>query len=317
MGVILYKISIRPLASYLSPLQSDTFFGAFCWSYRYLYGEERLADLLSVGLVGGPKIIFSNAYPSGYLPLPMGYRDEGRTGYDAADKQEARAAYQQNKIYKKCSLISREGFRMFQTGDVCGYSQYLAQEEVCESGVMHNTVNRGAGTVQKTKGQGSLYVKNELRAPEGMTYDVYILTSLELGLLREVLTLMLTLGIGGSKSTGKGEFALVGDLTEERELLTCGEANGFTALSNFIPAASDPAGGWYKTMVKFGKTDREYAASETPFKKPLLYLQAGAVFRTDAVREYYGRIVTGVSQFPGVVVNACTIAVPVRVPERS
>ena len=70
--------------------------------------------------------------------------------------------------------------------------------------------------------------------------------------------------------------------------------------------------GHYKTLVKYGKLDREFAASEQPFKKPLLYIQAGAVFYTDDFHPCYGRIVKNVSTRSGVVVNGRTIAVPIQ-----
>lgn len=68
----LYKIKIKPVSSFCSPLQSDTFFGAFCWSYLYQYGEHVLKELIYHYKNGIPDIIFSNAFPSGTLPMPVG-----------------------------------------------------------------------------------------------------------------------------------------------------------------------------------------------------------------------------------------------------
>ena len=54
----LYKAIIKPIGSYASPLQSDAFFGAFCWSYKYLYGKEALDALLEKCRIEKPQIIF-------------------------------------------------------------------------------------------------------------------------------------------------------------------------------------------------------------------------------------------------------------------
>lgn len=51
-----------------------------------------------------------------------------------------------------------------------------------------------------------------------------------------VIELMFTLGIGGKKSTGKGCFDIVGKpVLEEDMIKNFDSANGFVALSNFIP----------------------------------------------------------------------------------
>ena len=74
-GMCLYKITIKPISSFCSPLQSDTFFGAFCWSYLYNYGQDALEEIIYNYKTGKPDVIFSNAFPEGYLPAPVSLRD--------------------------------------------------------------------------------------------------------------------------------------------------------------------------------------------------------------------------------------------------
>lgn len=311
--MLLYKAEIKPLAAFASPLQSDTFFGAFCWSYKYIYGENALKELLRESLFSRPQIIFSNAFPSGYLPLPMGSYDQDRMRYGSVEKSAAKKAYQDNKRYKKCSLVSREAFRDIQQGVRRGFSQYLAGEQTVQSESIHNMVGRGDGQVSRSDEGGSLFVSNEYFVERDKTFDVYILSELRQEIIQRVLLLMLELGIGANKSTGKGCFEL-SSFIEETEFPCVEDANGYVALSNFIPDSSDPTNGWYKTLVKYGKLDREYAAGQSPFKKPLLYIQAGAVFRAENIKPYYGKVLTDVSVINGVLVNACTIAVPIFIP---
>lgn len=313
--MILYKATIMPMAAFTSPLQSDTFFGAFCWSYKYLYGEEVLKEFLQKNLEETPQIIFSNAFPSGYLPLPMGIYDQDRSRYDAVDKSNAKKIYQENKKYKKCTLIRNGGFQEIQKGIWRGYSKYVSGAYTKQAGMTHNMVNRSNGTVGRSDEGGNLYVTDEFFAGSGEIFDVYILSILEKNFLEKVLSLMFDLGIGADKSTGKGYFKLL-SLEEEKELGDCEDANGYVALSNFIPAKNDPMDGWYRTLVKYGKLDREYATSQYPFKKPLLYIQAGAMFKTNQVKNYYGTFVKDASLMKDVVVNACTITLPIRIPEQ-
>ncbi len=311
----LYRANIKPVGAFASPLQSDTFFGAFCWAYRYLYGEEALLAMLEESVRGEPRIIFSNAFPGGYLPLPMGTYDQDRQRYSTLDKSAAKQAYQYNKKLKKCTLVGKEAFMDLQRGNRSGFSRYMRSEPVVQAESVHNLVGRADGVVSHSDEGGSLFVKNEFFLMDDECLDVYILSDLPAETVTRVLELMLELGIGGSKSTGKGSFALLG-FDEEKELIQDVEnANGYVALSNFIPDREDPTEGWYKTFVKHGKLDREYAAGRYPFKKALLYIQAGAMFKSDHVRPWYGRIMTDISAIPNVVVNACTIALPMRVPE--
>lgn len=306
---MLYRAVIRPVASFASPLQSDTLFGAFCWSYRYGYGEEGLTELLEAVKTGTQQVIFSNAFPEGALPLPLGIRDTAADFELIEAKEERKKAYESHKKLKSAKYVTREWFRKIQEGDYAGFSAGLCDERVAEQSVVHNMVSRREGIVRKTDESGSLYESEEFFPANGCRYDVYILSSLPEDRLRTVVDMMFLLGIGRDKSTGKGGFE-VEQWHEERELLTCRRCNGFVALSNFIPAQNDPTEGRYKTLVKYGKLDREYAMSETPFKKPMIFLQAGAVFADPQVKLHYGRCVTGVSVVDGVVTNAQTITAP-------
>lgn len=307
----LYRAVISPVVSFASPLQSDTLFGALCWSFRYCYGEDKLKELLMETRAGKPPVIFSNAFPEGTLPLPAGMRDASADFERAGKKEERQKAYQRHKKLKNARYIERSWFWKVRSGEDSGFTAGLAEDEVRELTVTHNMVSRQDGVVKNLDGSGSLFEEDEYFGVPGHEYDVYILSSLSENILKPLVRMMFLLGIGKNKSTGKGSFELK-EWYEEQELLDCPEANAYMALSNFIPAPGDPAEGWYKPFVKFGKLDREYAMSETPFKKPLLFLQAGAVFRTEKVNLYYGSCMENISVIDGVVVNAYTIAIPIR-----
>lgn len=306
----LYIATVKPVLSFSSPLQSDTLFGAFCWNYKYCYGEEALLRILEEVRLGKPSVIFSNAFPQGTLPLPLGIRDSARNFEEIEEKAERKKAYQDNKKIKNARYVRRASFLKIINGDCHGFTKDgLSDDGVTEQSTLHNMVSRDMGIVRNIDNAGNLYESQENFTPEEQRFDIYILSSLEQDVMEKVLSMMFSLGIGKDKSTGKGAFILE-SFRESEPFQVQRKPNAYIALSNFIPAASDPTEGHYKTMVKFGKLDREYASREVPFKKPLMFIQAGAVFRTEEVKAYYGRCVEQVSVYDNIVTSAYTIAVP-------
>lgn len=313
----LYQAVIAPEGPCASPLQSDTLFGAFCWSWLRCHGRESLeGELIAPSLSGEPPIIFSNVFPHGTLPLPMGCYDTANRFESLAGKAERRAAYQQGKKLKGARFVERAAFDRIRAGNWSGFTGQLREENGREETTLHNMVSRDSGTVENLNGAGNLFGSVRRFFDPSQRFDFYVLTGLDRQRLSPVLELMLSLGIGADKSSGCGLFRLE-SLEEERELPVPPEgANGFAALSNFLPAQLDPTEGSWQFLPKYPKLDREFAAGEMPFKKPLLFLKAGAMFRMDAPAPWYGRCLTGIAAVDApVTVNGCTIAVPVRIPE--
>ncbi len=304
----LYKAVIAPRGSFTSALQSDTFFGAFCWSYLRLFGNTALEGLIANCMIT-PPIVFSNAFPAGTLPLPMGIRDT-ESIYDATtDKRERVKAYRANKKLKNSRFVAESVFARIINGDSRGITASLQSDETTSRVIMHNMVSRKSNTVENIDGAGNLFGREETFAPPNKHYDVYILSTLPPDILTQVFALALEMGIGGKKSTGKGCFGLV-SLRPHNGFALSNPANGFVALSNFIPAQNDPTQGYYKTLVKFPRLDREFSATETPFKKPMLFITSGAIFYDSQPRLLYGRCIANVSALDKpVIVNACTIAI--------
>lgn len=307
----LYRAVIAPEGPLASPLHSDTLFGAFCWSWLRRYGQASLeGEIIAPSLAGMPPAIFSNGFPHDALPLPLGCYDRENDFSKIADKQERRTAYQRNKKLKGARYISRTAFGRIRAGDWRGFTSELRGEIGTEETTIHNMVSRESGTVENLNGAGSLYTSDRRFFEPGNRFDIYLLSPLPVEQLSEVLELTLSLGIGANKSTGCGVFRLE-SLEEDRELATPVEgADGFVSLSNWLPAREDPMVGQYKLLPKYPKLDRELATGEAPFKKPLLFLEAGAFFHAERPREWYGRCVTHVAAVEQpVTVNGCTIAV--------
>jgi len=121
------------------------------------------------------------------------------------------------------------------------------------------------------------------------------------------------LGFGRDRSTGAGAYEVVdcqpwdgfGDLPG---------ASGFVSLSSYCPAKDDPTAGRWRIRLKYGKLG-ENAGGGNPFKRPLLQLEPGAIFLTDKVRPYYGRVVSDIAPgMPQAIQNCYTLAVPCVLP---
>jgi len=308
----LYRTVISARSSALSPLQSDTLFGAFCWNYRDIYGERPLLELIGRFREGKPPLIFSNAFPHGALPLPFGIRDTG-ADVEKAGAGEKLAAYKSAKKLKNARYIPLRTFNRILSGDCAGIAAEAADGGETTVQNLKNSVNRETGTVGSDEG-GGLYAKEETFYAPDMPTDVYIKTDLDETALKKTLEIMFALGIGADKSTGKGAFDVL-KFEEFGAFTRPEEPNGFIALSNFIPKAQDPTKGYYRILAKYGKHDREYANGPTPFKKPLLFVRCGSVFYDESPREWYGRGVFDISAVsPDIMVNGCCIPVAARLP---
>lgn len=314
--MVLYRCVIRPLGPLASPLHSDTLFGAFCWGWRSLSGSGSLEEeIISPSLAGAPPIIFSNGFPHHTLPLPLGCHDTAVRSERQENKRDRQAAWRKNKTIQDTRYVDREAFLRIRNGDWSGFCGDLCKDAGSAATTLHNTVSRESGTAEDPDGAGGLFGSDRRFFSPDQEFDFYLLTSLPGERLERTLELMLETGIGADKSTGCGGFSLL-SLDEETELAAPPEgANGFVAISNFLPAASDPTEGWYQVFTKYPRLDREFASSGSPYKKPMLMVKAGSMFHTGSLRPWYGRCITGIAAVPApVTVNGCTIAVPVRIP---
>jgi CRISPR type III-A-associated RAMP protein Csm4 len=170
----------------------------------------------------------------------------------------------------------------------------------------HATISRQTG---RTGDEGSFFT-TVTSALEADGVDIY-LRILEDGWLERVQKLLETLskiGFGRDKSTGAGEFSV--ERIEPCELPSVPEATGFVNLSTMVPAIGDPPEARYRLRTKFGKISE--GGAENPFKRPLLQIEPGAVFRSKGeITPYYGSLVTDIAPGdPKVVQNCFSLPVP-------
>ncbi len=312
-----YKLTIRPLSSFRTPLQSDTIFGHLLWALRYTQGEAELLEFLGRYRTGEPPpLLVSAGFPSGCLPVPV-LKPKKKKNEQDAEKQDNRSPA--DKVVEEMLHKALEDDRYLpleQWQEIAGKLSVdalkAARQEAGEqlrqlrkTERKHHVTRTSVDRITGSAREGRLFVSEEtFYGPERLgaplpTFDVW--HKLDDGddqLLGQVTKWWRWVernGFGRRKSAGHGVFRIEGDgLTEARaELPQVANPNGFVTLSAWVPRPGDPTDVTYRTRVKRGKL-AETLALPSPWKKPLLMLEPGAVARLDAkdgLREWYGRMV--------------------------
>jgi len=303
-----YLIELSVPSGFITPWHSDTIFGHLCWVAERHDGFKNFSG--AVGLIdlhrgGNPPLILSDAFPAGFLPAPADLKeffDQRMKGELDTDK------YSLLKKIKGIEYVALDQFRNYQRGKL--FELRENDDQIISAVTLHNQINRLTNT---TGEEGSLFEIEE-RFVKGGKFNVY--ARIRDGFEKDVnrlFELFAAGGFGRKKSSGKGAFKLL-DIKEVDYLDRPEKSEGYLSLSHFVPAQSDPTEGIYRVMVKYGKMGEEKSLGGNPFKKPLLMIRPGAVFRTDNFRPYYGRMVENISYSNSEVVQYCfTFAVPLGV----
>ncbi len=296
---MIYKILLRFNSSFLSPLQADTIFGHLCWAVYYKEGEDELKKFLQPFRENDPPFLLSDGFPViskndieiELLPKPL-----------TAD----RILRDDTKRIKKIEWVKIDDFNKIRK-----YEQFQLEE--IENPFkpflsVHNSISRITSSSLPEAGVYSL--------KEYFVHKIFILIKAlnenVIDRVAELFKFLSNSGYGGKKSAGKGQFAIE-SIASFNILSEIHQANGFVTLSNFCPSQGDPTEGIYKIFVKYGKLGGELTFSGNPFKKPLLMIKTGSVFKINgAIREFYGRMVENICDIkPQVLQYAYAFPIPV------
>lgn len=290
----IYKIKLKFRNSIITPFQADTIFGHLCWVIAHDKGDKELDKFLEPFIRGQPPFIISDGFPGDFLPKPF-------VADFSIDKGE------DWKKWKKIDWLDFGDFESVRKGERC-IPKEIPDDAITISSIAHNTINRLNNI---TLSEGGVYSLKETSVP---FVSIYLRTESDEWKNR-VIDLFENLskaGYGRKKSIGKGYFSL--SEVKDFEFSKIEDANGFVTISNFCPAENDPTEGLYKIFVKYGKLGEEYTFCGNPFKRPLLMIKAGSVFKTISLpKDFYGRMITeGISLAkPEVVHYAYAFPVPI------
>ncbi|MBF0555417.1 MAG: hypothetical protein HQK96_12830 [Nitrospirae bacterium] len=314
-----YTITVKLNAPVITTFQSDTIFGHICWAIRYLWedGEKKLKDFLKEydTKPDDPPLLVSSGFPKGHLPKPVlpPITQAAIDCFIAVTSIKGRIENSfKIKTVKNASLIpvalldeiSKEGEitakilfeKMFERYD--SLYDVIKQKYEQSAVIQHNRINRISNTVK----EGLYFQEETFHAPEMGEYNIYLKTNcFSKRELHEIFRFIGMGGYGKDSSTGKGQFT-VEEIKDSITLPSFSGPNAFMTLSSFIPQKNDPIGGYYQTILKFGKLGDVYAAgsadvSHNPFKVPLLMFAPGSVFYGDNYNDknhFYGRLISDV-----------------------
>jgi CRISPR-associated protein Csm4 len=288
-----YQIKLTTHSGILTPFQADTIFGHLCWVVTHREGESGLQEFLKLFKEKNPPFVISDGFPGELLPKPLSVE----FNVDPEERKEIR----------KINYITLEDFNRIRKGEKCKLQP--VESFIKTSLTPHNTVNRLTNT---TPAEGGMYSLEEFSVPEVTIYMKAVSEEWKnrsVGLFKELSKS----GYGRKKSIGKGQF-YIKDVKEFEDFDRFEGSDGFVTFSNFCPAENDPTDGLYKTFVKYGKLGEEFTFCGNPFKKPLVMVKTGSVFKADGPpKEFYGRIVEDISPVkPEVVHYGFAFAVAIK-----
>jgi len=257
----LIKVKITPHSSFVTFPKGDTIFGHFAY-HTFLKGEETFKNYINEE----PKIIFSDILPDGYLykpTLPL-----KAFGVEEREKKE----------FRKKSWIAVD---TFQNGELLKSKElnfYKSELKV------RNSLNRVTFSTDNS-GEFAPFSLEELTFTyQPVIYVLYDEAFFSETKILERLNLIGKVGFGKKGSIGKGHFRA--EIDEDFKGFDEVESKFYLTLSpTILNKQPHIQKAYYNTFNRFGKSH----SSRTPFKKPLLMAESGAVIKLEEKRAYIGR----------------------------
>ncbi len=286
-----------PLAT---PMLSGSLFGHFCWSVRLHHSEDRLLELLS-SLASQP-LVFSDAMPAGYVPVPALAQNAVATG----------PAQPNRKLLNKRLFLPLEPFlkarsKLHAAALTDILSQTAEPSELQSQRLAHNKIDRITGTTPQS---GGLFFTDELWPPsEGSEFDIYV-RGHHHGLdIPSLFQAMGEHGFGRDASTGRGRFRVLS--TQPVPALLSHSGNRWVSWSRGTrdSAMSEPR---YRLFTHYGKLGALWSTDVVgPFKFPITLWRPGATFAAPMSQTVFGQLLKNVHPArSGVIHNAWHFAVP-------
>jgi len=259
------RLVIKPLTGFGSLPVGETFFGQSCWTIRNLFGEERLQDLLKGYCQGEPFLVVSDAFPSGYIPLPLMPSFFWETRSEDLKVLKKKRWFPRNKLSEPLT-----GWQKLACSDSEVYGGNLFSQEFLQT---HNSIDRTTGTT------GNAVFAPFVQSVQFITgeYDLYLgfdSNRISQEELEEVFRVIGISGFGRDASVGLGKFEIQDSESVQFEQ----SKNSVMTLSGCcISGLELGSPTFYKPDTYFGRHGSLYANGVNPFKKPIIKVQTAAV----------------------------------------
>jgi CRISPR-associated protein Csm4 len=312
-----FKVKFKVLSSVITPFQADTIWGHIAWACYYIWGEKKCKDFIQSHREGNPTLV-SNAYPDGFMPVPyipfVGGSDEVTDSeiFKRVKKQNLMRVENFEKIKDGLSSVKLFDVLKKEIEDEARKDKKFVNfvSETMSETILRNKIDRLSFT---TTEMGELFATEETFYNFDVSMWFVIRTEFfSKGEIEMILKCIELNGFGADASVGKGRIKFT-QLTEQG-LPEAKDGNAFMSLSNFVPAEREFVefeDAWYKLFVKFPKVGGYFALID-PFKKPILFFEAGSVFKVSKVKDYYGCLVENVHSNQDIVQYAYAFPVKVK-----
>ena len=285
-----FKLTLCPETAFGTPLVGDTLFGQICWGIVEQFGEAVLAECLQGYTAHQPFLIVSDAFPAGYLPLPTLPSYYWKEGSETDRKKlKKRRWLPLSALKTPCETWQQQAKS----------NSDIAPNLQSEHSQPHNSINRQTHTT----GAGSQFAPFESEqiwyAADNL-WEIYLLLDegrLKAEDLRQVIQNIGYSGYGRDASAGLGKFSISAwETTDLFEWQSGGEAVWTLAPCCPQNQGFDAENSFYNIQTRFGRHGNIQATAGSPFKKPILMAQTGAVFsRTARDANFIGQGIGGIS----------------------
>ncbi len=297
------KITIKFESPVGSELQSDTIFGQFAWELRYIFGEDKLKEVLK-DFENSPFIVFSDGFPEGAVAVPFVKPQK----YDEIKKRFGDEYYIRMKNIKKARYVMLDDSWLNKKIDLFSLEKFIVEKPAFKNFVgIKNSVNR----ISNTTDAGLYTTQEKFFMVNVDIYAKYDDKKIKREDIEQIFESIGKFGFGKDKSSGKGRFRVV-KYEDSPKILEKKGKKAFVSLSSGIPC-KDCEILFGKTFTKFGKHGGDLVFGN-PFKNPAVLFKSGSIFKIDKTKDVYGSALK-VSNYDGHYQNSYMIPVFIDVEE--
>lgn len=272
-------IYLKPKATFRAELRSDTLWGHICWAIRNIYGEQKLESFIQE-----TPFIVSSTFPYlevdgkklEFFPRPTHYETTKPIDQELSFEAKLVEMNKQKKAKKTSNWFSKTQFEQFINGEeVEQNNQYPPTQK--SFSVTRNRIDRMKGGTIKVNGAGQLFHIDEIYFDQETAGLFFLAKGKEFTLLEGALRYLSHIGLGGDRSTGKGNFEI--SEPQHFDLKEPQNTNSQINLSLYHPTDSELAI-LEKQITHYHLEDRQgrlgFVNHKHVYKKAFLFFKEGS-----------------------------------------
>ncbi|MCF6464269.1 type III-A CRISPR-associated RAMP protein Csm4 [Clostridium sp. Cult1] len=305
----IHKISLTPYGSMTTLPDSQTIFGAMCWSIRELYGEDELEELLNNFIDHKNKFVVSSSFIKGLFKAPVmnwatleeiidigNKMDIESSQLAIRGKQLNKMEYMSEKVFKDYlegeldrkevveDILTRKGKFHISESILQYKDEKIGAIDYYEENSRRNFINRMSGTTDEGK---LFYYNRSFLKPNTNLY--FLIKTEDIDYFSPVFRYMSDNAIGGDRSIGVNGFKVIheGIFNYTKNI----EEN--VLLSKYIPYYEEI--NWEKSMYNISIGNYKIESRHDFFGKDILKSQIGYIVEGSRIvlrqnKEIYGRL---------------------------